>query len=116
MNDIFDTDSTHSERTSAGPRRPGRLAQTRRRVAVAAAAVGFTTMGLVGIASADSTTPANTYSACLSKLQVIYNVTVNDTSAPRCLGKDTAITWNQTGPAGPAGAAGAQGLQGEKGE
>jgi hypothetical protein len=63
------------------------------------------------IASAmTSTPPANVYKGCVSKLAgVLYNVQVNPKGNPVCLRGDTAITWNETGPAG------SQGVQGPAG-
>jgi hypothetical protein len=68
-------------------------------------------IAVTGVALASPT--ATTYSACLGKLGVLYNVRVNKT--PRCLGTDTTITWSQTGPAGPAGAQGLAGAAGPQG-
>jgi hypothetical protein len=38
-----------------------------------------------------------------------------DSSAESCLGSETALNWNQQGPAGPAGAQGPEGAQGPQG-
>ncbi len=80
----------------------------------AAAALLAGGVAVTGVALASPT--GTTYSACLGKLGILYNVTVNN--APRCFGADTTITWSQTGPAGaagPAGVAGATGPQGPAG-
>ena len=89
---------------------------TRHQLATLTAVATLTTLGLFAVGSADATTTPATYSGCLSKpLNVIYNVTVDTTTQPRCLRADTAITWNQTGPQGPAGPQGATGTTGLQG-
>jgi hypothetical protein len=56
------------------------------------------------VALAATTSSGNVYQACLSRaLGTLYHVTVNASSAPKCLPRDTSVSWNQTGPQGPAG-------------
>ena len=93
---------------------------------------GMLTAGVIGVmatgggtvALATSTAPSsNLYEGCLNRdLGALYNVKVNPGSPPRCLPRDTQISWNQTGPAGaagptgPAGSTGPVGPQGPKGD
>ena len=82
-----------------------------RKIHVAGAAAAALLAGGVAVTGVALASPAGTaYSACLGKLGVLYNVTVN--KAPRCFGADTTITWSQTGPAGAAGPAGPAGIAG----
>ncbi|WP_301485653.1 hypothetical protein [Intrasporangium sp.] len=77
----------------------------------AALAVGGATLTL-----ASDRSPAKVYQGCLQhNLGALYHVSVNPSSAPRCLPRDTLVTWNQTGPVGPQGAAGPQGPKGDTG-
>jgi len=74
------------------------------------------------LAASALSTSGTVYNGCIRHTDgVIYNVT---TASTTCKRKDTAISWNQTGPAGqtgapgvagPPGPAGAQGPQGVPG-
>jgi tail collar domain/collagen triple helix repeat protein len=92
------------------------VAAHKRLLLVGAVAV-LGTVGLNGIAGADSAPSSTTYSGCLSTpLKVIYNVSVNGPTTPRCTGKDALMSWNQTGPRGLTGSTGATGPAGPKGD
>jgi hypothetical protein len=103
----------HEDQPLSSTRRGRRL--TRKAIIVTAGTV--TAMGLAGggIAYATASTPATTYTACMTNVgRALYNVTT--TGTPTCHRRDTTITWNQTGPQGPQGLTGAQGPQGAKGD
>jgi hypothetical protein len=106
--------STDHEDQPQSPARRGRRL-TRKAIIVTAGTV--TAMGLAGggIAYATASTPATTYTACMTNVgHALYNVTT--TGTPTCHRRDTTITWNQTGPQGLQGLTGAQGPQGAKGD
>lgn len=91
-----------------------KLATRATRIALPTAATIALVGGGVALA-ADSTSPSTVYSACVSTLgHALYNVTADGT--PRCVGHDTTISWNQTGPQGAQGLTGAPGPQGAKGD
>lgn len=76
----------------------------------------LTTLCIGGVTSADAASSGAAYSGCLSKpLKVVYNVTVNAATPPRCSGADPAIGWNQTGPTGATGPSGEIGTPGPVG-
>lgn len=108
--------STDHENEAPAPRKPRRLTKK----AAILAATSISAVGLLGggVAYATNPSPSGTaYTACLTKGEEhssLYNVTTNGT--PRCHGRDTTISWNQTGPQGPQGLTGAQGPQGVKGD
>jgi hypothetical protein len=72
------------------------------RVFTAAIAVALVGGALAATGVATATTPSTTYYACLRTVGgTLYNV--NSTRAPKCTGKDLAISWSQKGPAGANG-------------
>jgi hypothetical protein len=78
-----------------------------------ACAVGGLALGVAPVASAQGGT-AGLVHACVDTRTGSVRV-VSDTSA--CLAKrETALTWNQTGPAGPQGPVGATGPAGPQGD
>jgi len=92
------------------------ITQLTRRVAITGAVVAAVAGGSSAAALATSGSSGKVFEGCLnSSLGAFYNVKVNPASAPRCLSHDSAITFNQTGPAGPAGAPGAKGPAGPAG-
>lgn len=85
------------------------------RLATVVAAVAIVGGG-IAVAGAVSSTPSPSvvYSACVNKATGIpYNITINGT--PKCLPKDTVISWNAQGPQGIQGVQGVQGATGPKG-
>jgi hypothetical protein len=81
---------------------------------IVACALALIGSGIVVATAAGSSTPAVTYYACLSKVGgVLYNV--NTTAAPKCILKDTDVSWNQVGPTGATGATGSPGPAGATG-
>jgi Collagen triple helix repeat (20 copies) len=99
-----------------------------RRAAIVGVSVAAVAAGGSGVALATTQGSSNVYQGCLNhNLGALYNVEVNPTTPPRCLSRDTVISWNQTGPAGaagpqgpkgdtgPAGAVGPQGAKGDTG-
>jgi hypothetical protein len=75
-------------------------------------AAGGTTAALA-MGSATGTT----FQGCLSgPVGALYNVKVNSSSTPRCLGHDTTVAWNQLGQTGPKGDPGQKGDPGAKGD
>jgi hypothetical protein len=105
--------STDHENQAPTPRKSRRL--TKKAAILAAGSISVVGLLGGGIAYAANASPSGTaYTACLSKWgHDLYNVTTNGT--PTCHGRDTTITWNQTGPQGPQGLTGAQGPQGPQG-
>ena len=92
------------------------ITQLTRRVAITGAVVAAVAGGGSAAALATSGSSGNVFQGCLnSSLGAFYNVKVNPSSTPRCLSHDSAITWNQTGPAGAPGAPGAKGDTGPAG-
>ena len=90
--------------------------RTPRRLAIAGVTVAAVVGGGTATALATSQGSSAAYQGCLNhNLGALYNVKVNPSSPPRCLHKDTVITWNQTGPSGAAGAQGAKGDTGPAG-
>jgi len=80
--------------------------------AVSFAVGAFTVMG---VASASSP-GGHVYSGCLSKAgKTVYDVAVDAKKAPVCATHDTALRWNQTGPAGRTGEIGKTGKTGTQG-
>jgi Collagen triple helix repeat (20 copies) len=71
----------------------------------------FGTAGLAMIVQAAIPDPNGLIHACYRP-----NGNLRLVDKTSCTGNETAISWNQTGPAGPQGAAGPQGLGGPQGE
>jgi hypothetical protein len=72
--------------------------------------------GAVAVADSTLQNQTTTYNGCVNNGSGILRVIQPGES---CRSNETAISWNQTGPAGPAGSAGPagqQGIQGEKGD
>ncbi|HXD54091.1 MAG TPA: hypothetical protein VN618_05005 [Solirubrobacteraceae bacterium] len=87
-----------------------------RRFLATGAVVAAVAGGGSAAALATSSSSGNLFQGCLNhSLGAFYNVKVNPTSAPRCLGHDNPITFNQTGPAGAPGAKGNTGPAGPAG-
>jgi hypothetical protein len=87
-----------------------------RRAAIVGVSVAAVAAGGSGVALATTQGSSNVYQGCLNhNLGALYNVEVNPTTRPRCLSRDTVISWNQTGPAGAAGPQGAKGDTGPAG-
>ncbi len=90
--------------------------RTPRRLAIAGVTVAAVVGGGTATALATSQGSSDAYQGCLNhNLGALYNVKVDPSGPPRCLHKDTVITWNQTGPSGAAGAQGAKGDTGAAG-
>jgi hypothetical protein len=101
----------HGDETPVPARPRGRQ---RRTVVVAAAAAVAAPAALWGGLAYAADAPATTFTACVTTAgHALYNVTTNGT--PKCLGHDTKITWNQTGPQGAKGDPGATGPAGPPG-
>jgi hypothetical protein len=93
-----------------------KLARRGRRLVIGGAAVAAVAGGGAAAALATDQGSSDVYRACLNhNLSALYNVKVNPTTPPRCLQRDTVISWNQTGPAGAAGPQGAKGDVGPAG-
>jgi Collagen triple helix repeat (20 copies) len=92
-----------------------------RRVAAGVSVVGFATVGLSAVASADAAPvapPPTTYAGCFNGFfRIVYNVQVNPTTPVQCFGADQAITYQSPtqGPPGATGATGAIGVTGATG-
>jgi hypothetical protein len=87
-----------------------------RRLAATGAVVAAVAGGGTAAALATGAGSSNVYEGCLNhRLGALYDVHLNRTSQPRCLRGDSAVTWNQTGPAGAAGPAGPKGDTGPAG-
>ena len=85
-----------------------------RRLGITVAAMTLVGSGVVVTMATATPTPSTMYYACLSNVGgVLYGV--NTSAAPRCVGHDKVVTWNQTGPTGAAGATGATGASGPSG-
>jgi hypothetical protein len=91
-----------------------------RKVAAVGAAVIAVAGGGTALAAGNPSPTAGVYQGCLSAANgSLYTVALNPTSDPQCRPHDTAVTWNETGPAGPQGPkgdTGAMGPQGPKGD
>ncbi len=71
---------------------------SRRNTAFIALGAGITMVGGVAIAQAAIPGPGGVISACYN---TSGSVRIIDTAKTRCSRGETAITWNQRGPAGP---------------
>jgi hypothetical protein len=102
----------------AAPAQTPRWFRRHTKKAAIVAAASVSAVGLLGGGLAYATTSSSgpVYTACVSQWgHALYNVTTDGTT-PKCHGRDTTITWNQTGPQGAQGPAGVAGPQGAKGD
>jgi hypothetical protein len=85
-----------------------------RKIGISASAFVLVGSGLILATAAGSSPTPVTYYACLSKVGgVLYNV--NSAAAPKCVLKDTSVSWSQVGPTGATGPIGVTGPTGATG-
>jgi hypothetical protein len=87
-----------------------------RRLAIAGGALAAVALAGGAVALATASSSSAVYKGCLSRVGgLLYNVQVNPGTDPKCLARDTVISWNQSGPPGVTGGAGTQGVKGDTG-
>jgi Collagen triple helix repeat (20 copies) len=90
--------------------------QITRRAVIVGATIAAIAAGGSAAALATTSSSDGVYQGCLQhNLGALYNVELNPASPPRCLLHDTAVRWNQTGPAGATGPQGPKGDPGATG-